>query len=224
MSRLEVQRFPAGFVWQHGLLMVTFTILAVTGMPLKWHWWGVIRVMGGYEVVRWIHRASGIVMLGLGIVHVGHALWHQVRTGRPGGLWPTWRDVRDMIHDSRFLVGLEPERARYPRYSYINKFDYWGAFWGVAIMAGSGLVLWFPRSFSNLVIHVSHIAHTDEALLAVIAIFIWHVYHVHTYHGRPRLNRVWLTGRIPIEDLRLEHPEEYEELVRQGVIPRDDAP
>ncbi len=216
MNREEIQRFPPGFVWQHGVLMVAFTVLAVTGMPLKWEWWGVVRVLGGYEVVRWIHRAAGVVLLGLGVVHVGHAVWLQAKVGRRGGLWPTLRDVRDLVHDSRFLVGLEPRRARYPRYSYINKFDYWGAFWGVAIMAGSGLVLWFPETFSNLAIHVSHIAHSDEALLAVIAIFIWHLYHVHTLHGRPRLNRVWLTGRIPLDELRREHPEEYDELVRSG--------
>ncbi|NOY44992.1 MAG: hypothetical protein GXP50_06015 [Deltaproteobacteria bacterium] len=216
MNSREVQRFPPGFVWQHGLLIVTFTLLAVTGMPLKWEWWGVIRVMGGYEVVRWIHRFLGAVMLVQGVVHVVHAGARQMRAGHPGGLWPSLRDVRDLLHDVRFLLGMEPERARYPRYSYINKFDYWGAFWGVAIMAGSGLVLWFPRSFSDTVIHVSHIAHTDEALLAVIAIFIWHLYHVHTSHGRPRLNRVWLTGRIPLEDLKREHPEEYEQLVRNS--------
>ncbi len=220
MSRAEIQRFPRTFVWQHGLLMVTFTLLAVTGMPLKWHWWGVVRVLGGYEVVRWIHRASGVAMLGLGIFHVVHALWTQARAGRPGGLWPSARDFRDVWHDTRFLLGLEPRRARYGRYSYINKFDYWGAFWGIAVMAASGLVLWFPRGFSDTWIHAAYLAHTDEALLAVIAIFIWHVYNVHTLHGRPRLNRVWLTGRIPLDELRREHPEEYEDLARQGRIPQ----
>ncbi len=220
MKAMEVQRFPRSFVWQHALLMAAFTVLAVTGMPLKWHWWGVIRVLGGFEVVRWIHRTSGIVMLGLGAFHVLHALWTQARAGRPGGLWPARRDFRDAWHDLRFLLGLEPRRARYGRYSYINKFDYWGAFWGIAVMAGTGLVLWFPQGFSDTWIHAAYLAHTDEALLAVIAIFIWHVYNVHTLHGRPRFNRVWLTGRMPVEELRQEHPEEYEELLRQGRIPQ----
>ncbi len=220
MKSVEVQRFPRTFVWQHAVLMVTFTLLAVTGMPLKWHWWGVIRVFGGFEVVRWIHRASGVVMLALGVFHVAYALGDQVRSGRPGGLWPTLRDVRDALHDARFLLGLERERARYPRYSYVNKFDYWGAFWGIAVMAASGLVLWFPRGFSDTWIHAAYLAHTDEALLAVIAIFIWHVYNVHTLHGKPRFNRVWLTGKIPLDELKHEHPEEYEELVRQGRLPQ----
>jgi cytochrome b subunit of formate dehydrogenase len=221
MSSPVVRRFPVAFVWQHGLLIATFTILTVTGLPLKWEWWGVIKLMGGYGVTKWIHRVAGAVMLAQGIVHVLHALYSQAKSKTKGGLWPTTRDVQDMIHDAKYLLGLVPRKANYPRYSYINKFDYWGAFWGVVIMSGTGLVLWFPTLFSDVVINVCHIAHTDEAILAAGAIFIWHIYHVHTLHGKLRLNRVWLNGTIPVAELKREHPEEYAELAARGELPEE---
>ncbi|GAB4283384.1 MAG: cytochrome b/b6 domain-containing protein [Deferrisomatales bacterium] len=219
MNGGEVRRFPTDFVWQHGLLIATFTVLTVTGFPLKWQWWGMIKVMGGYGVVKFVHQAAGLIMILQGIVHVAHAVTRQLETKQLGGLWPSTRDVQDVLQDCKYLLGLSKEKAKYPRYSYINKFDYWGAFWGIAIMGGTGIVLWFPRVFSDVVIHVSHIAHTDEAVLAAGAIFIWHIYHVHTRYGRFRLNRVWLTGRIRVEDLKIEHPEEYEQLAARGEIP-----
>lgn len=218
MSSQRVRRFPQAFVAQHGLLIFTFTALCVTGFPLRWRWFGFVNALGGYEAVQAAHHVIGVLMVVQGVVHVVHALLHQARHQQRGGLWPAARDLRDMLHDTRYLLGREPHRARYPRYSYINKFDYWGAFWGVAIMGCTGLVLWFPQWFSNTLIHVSFIAHTDEAVLAAGAIFIWHLYHVHTLHGKPRLNRVWLDGHIGAEELKREHPEEYDALVARGEL------
>lgn len=218
MSAQEVRRFPREFVVQHSLLIFTFTILAITGFPLKWEWWGVVNVMGGYKVVKFIHNNAGLIMIIQGIFHVVHAVGRQLESKSLGGLWPAKRDVSDMVHDSKYLLGLVPSRARYPRYSYVNKFDYWGAFWGIAIMGGTGLVLWFPWTFSDVVIQVSHLAHTHEAVLAAGAIFVWHLYHVHTLNGKLRLNTVWLTGNIALEDLKREHPEEYEAMLACGEL------
>jgi formate dehydrogenase subunit gamma len=88
------------------------------------------------------------------------------------------------------------------------------------IMAGSGLVLWFPVAVSQIlpgvVIQIAYIAHSDEALLAFLAIAIWHFYNV---HFNPRIwpaNKVWYKGTLTEAEMEHEHPLELEEIKAQA--------
>ena len=58
---------------------------------------------------------------------------------------PQPRDVRELHEHTRWFLGLGP-RPEFDRYTYWEKFDYWAVFWGMLIIGGSGLILWFPAT------------------------------------------------------------------------------
>ncbi len=218
MNGKEIRRFPSYFVWVHGIVLVSFTICIVTGLPLKFEWWGVSNFFGGHDVTKWIHRISGIVLC---VDAFGFAIWalcKEFSSGFKGGLWPSGGDFTEAIVDIKHLLGLSEEKPLFKHFSYMHKMEFWAGALGIFLMTVSGFFLWFPKSFGGVVIESAWVVHSWEAVLALFAIYIWHVFHVHTLHGRPRVNQVWLTGMIPVEELKQEFPGEYEELVEKGEL------
>ena len=66
----------------------------------------------------------------------------------PDSMVPQPQDVIDIYRHVLWFVGQGPEPAVRPLDLW-EKFDYWAVFWGMAIIGGSGLVLWFPPFFSQ---------------------------------------------------------------------------
>jgi cytochrome b subunit of formate dehydrogenase len=130
---------------------------------------------------------------------------------------PLPKDALDMKDNILFMLGLRKERPRFDRYMYLEKFDYWAVFWGMIMMAGSGLVFWLPVFFSRFlppwVITAAQIIHGEEATLAILFLFTVHFYNVHLKPSIFPMNWAWLNGRITVEALREEHPLEYERTV-----------
>ena len=112
----------------------------------------------------------------------------------------------------KWFFGRGP-RPQFDRYTYWEKFDYWGVFWGMAIIGGSGLMLWFPTFFSRFLpgwlLNVATIVHGEEALLAVGFIFTIHFFHGHLRPEKFPMDMVIFTGQIPEHELKGERPIEY---------------
>ena len=102
----------------------------------------------------------------------------------------------------------------FDRYSYMEKFDYWAVFWGIAIIGGSGLLLWFPIFFSRFlpgwIFNVATIVHGDEALLAMGFIFTIHFFNSNLRPEKFPIDVVIFTGRARESYMKEEHPLEYE--------------
>jgi cytochrome b subunit of formate dehydrogenase len=134
---------------------------------------------------------------------------------------PQLKDLRDVIGQFKWFFGLGP-RPRFERYSYMEKFDYWAVFWGVAIIGGSGLLLWFPEFFARFlpgwVFNVATIVHGDEALLAMSFIFTIHFFNVHFRPEKFPIDLVIFTGRHTVDYLKEEHPLEYERRKEAGAL------
>ncbi len=218
MSNQEIRRFPSSFVWIHGVVLLSFTICLVTGLPLKLEWWWVSNMLGGHETAKWVHRIAGVLLIADSVLYALWAVSGEISSGFKGGLWPKLQDLRDFWQEIKYLIGAAPERPRFGKFSYHNKMEFWAGAIGIFLMSVSGVVLWFPELFGNLIIEVCHVIHSWEAVLALVAIYVWHVYHVHTTRGKPRLNKVWLTGNMSIEELKHEHPAEYESLIAKGEL------
>lgn len=220
----EFVRFSYNNRLQHLFMFVPFIILVLTGFPVKFpengFWALFIDLFGGVESMRRFHRMAAVVMMADFVFHIIYIIYKIIRNKTPLArlpLLPGPKDLRDLIQNLRYFLFLTDERPRFHKFSYIEKFDYWAVFWGMFIMAGSGLILWFPERVGSVlpseVIQIAYVAHSDEALLAFLAIAIWHFYNV---HFNPRIwpaNKVWYKGTLTESEMRHEHPLELEEIL-----------
>ncbi len=216
------RRFTLNQLAEHWVMIGSFLALVITGMPLKFPdaWWSplVIDLVGGFEMRTKIHHTAGIIMVLLGIYHVTYHLFLEKEPFLERRILPTLKDVRDFWQTILFYLGRAPH-PKFDRYSWKEKFDYWGAFWGMVIMCVTGLILMFPFTAMKLIpyayIHLATIIHTDEALLATLFIFIVHWWNVHLSPEVFPMSKAWLTGTLTERQMKHEHPLEYEEIMRQ---------
>jgi cytochrome b subunit of formate dehydrogenase len=214
-----VWRFRAFHRWTHATVIVSFFLLVITGLPLRFScvFWSkpLMGLLGGVEMAGRLHRVGAVVTFGYFAAHLTYlAVLFARAPDRAGLLWgpnslvPQPRDVRDFVQQTRWFFG-GAERPRFGRYSYMEKFDYFAVFWGVAIIGGSGLLLWFPEFFSAFLpgwaFNVATIVHGEEALLAAGFIFSIHFFHVHLRPEKFPIDTVMFTGRATATYMRMEH-------------------
>jgi cytochrome b subunit of formate dehydrogenase len=215
----------------HVALMISFVGLAITGLPLlfseqPWAGW-LARSLGGFEAAGFLHRFFAVVMVTLFVWHLARVFRRVAFEGDWGMLWgprsmvPQPRDVREFYQHILFFLGLR-DRPRFERYAYWEKFDYWAVFWGMAIIGGSGLIMWFPGFFTQFLpgwtLNLALLIHGAEALLAVGFIFTIHLFNNHLRAEKFPMDLVMFTGHVSEEELRTERPDEYERLRRQGTL------
>ncbi len=215
------QRFNKNFRFQHMVMFTSVILLIITGMPIKFPDFVLSRYLvnlwGGIENSTMVHRFGA----GMLIYFMVHHLFYTVfsRQGRRDFvlLIPTPKDARDVAQNIRHFLGKSPDKPRFGRFSYIEKFDYWAVYWGCVIMIGSGLFLWFEgivlKYFPKYVLDVAHEMHSDEAMLATLAIVIWHFYNVHFNPDRFPGTLMWWHGQISEHEMKEEHPLEYDEIM-----------
>jgi cytochrome b subunit of formate dehydrogenase len=225
----HVLRFDRSFRLLHGFLMLSFLGLAATGLPLLFSdtgWASVLaRLFGGFVVARTLHRVFASVLITLFVLHVARLLRRIFVQQDYGILWgpasmvPQPRDVREMIRHFRWFFGLGP-RPHFDHFTYWEKFDYWAVFWGMGIIGGSGLLLWFPEFFGRLLpgwmFNIAMLVHGEEALLAVGFIFTIHFFNSHLRPDKFPMDLVIFTGRVSEDEFRVERPAEFERLSREG--------
>ena len=133
----------------------------------------------------------------------------------------TLRDLKEAVQSIRWFFGMGP-RPTYGRYTYWEKFDYFAVLWGILIIGGTGLVLWFPEIFTRILpgwsVNVATIIHSDEALLAVGFIFTIHFFNTHFRPDKFPLDQVMFHGAMTLEELKYDKPGEYERLREMGEL------
>ena len=223
MTRYYV-RFSTFQRTQHAMVMVLFALLCVTGLPQKYFdsGWasGLLALMGGVDRGRWLHRAAGLAFTALLILHVGDLLLRLARGTAPVSMAPHRKDVTDALTTLRYYLGVGDRQARFDRYDYKQKFEYWGMMLGSFVVVGTGLILLFPihvtQWLPGSIIPVAVVAHSSEGLLAFLTIITWHIFNACLTPDVFPLDTSIFTGRISEERLRHEHPLEYERLAASG--------
>ncbi len=226
-----VQRFSPWQRFLHIMMMSSFLLLASTGLPLKFShseiaYW-IATNLANLRVMAIAHRVGAVMTFTYFTLHIGSLLyWHFIKKERgifwgPNSLMPSLKDAKDLWGHFKWFFGLG-EQPRFGRWTYWEKFDYLAVFWGVAMIGSSGLVLWFPEFFTQLLpgwsINLAHIVHSEEALLAVGFIFTVHFFNSHLRPGKFPLDPVMFTGRVSTHDLVNERPEEVALMELQGGI------
>ncbi len=220
----------------HGLMIVSFFALSITGMALKfsymtWAQW-VSRALGGFEVTGTIHRLGAVLLFAVFWGHVVAVVRRKRSSGKswlqtiygPDTILFNLRDLKELIQSIRWFFGIGP-RPQYGRYTYWEKFDYFAVLWGIIIIGSTGFVLWFPELFTRILpgwsINVVTIIHSDEALLATGFIFTIHFFNTHFRPDKFPLDPVIFTGRMPVDELKYDKPGEYERLVSEDELESD---
>ena len=236
-SRQFVRRFSRYDRASHVALMVSFLGLAATGMPLLFSseaWAGTMaRMLGGFRTAGLIHRGLALLLIAVFAAHLGklaYRFFAQRDRSMPWGptsMVPQPRDLTEMLQHFQYFLGKAPRPAFDP-FTYWEKFDYWAVFWGMFIIGGSGLLLWFPTFFAQVVpgwlFNIALLVHGEEALLAVGFIFTVHFFNGHLRPEKFPMDLVIFTGLHPTHELHEERAGELERLSAHGTLDRVLAP
>jgi cytochrome b subunit of formate dehydrogenase len=232
------RRFTATERIMHVFLMISFLGCALSGLPLLFAsqpWAATLaHLLGGFHSAGIIHRVCAFAMVVLFAGHVAHVAYRALAGGGllkalwgPDSLVPQPQDAIDMYGNIKWFVGLGP-RPQFGRWTYWEKFDYWAVFWGMLIIGGSGLLLWFPLFFAKFlpgwVFNLATLVHGEEALLAVGFIFTIHFFNGHLRPRKFPMDTVIFTGRVSEEEMKDERAVEYERLRREGRLAAHEAP
>ena len=206
-----VTRMALGYRIQHFILLSSFILLALTGFALKYPDSWLAWVFGADENIRrWLHRDAGVVLMGLGLFHVCQVL--ATRDGRQlaRDFMPGWQDLKDMITNLLYYTGRGTGRAKFGRFGYPEKLEYWAVIWGTVIMGVTGLMIWLKMDVTQVlprwVVEVAVTVHYYEAILACLAIVVWHFYHVIFAPDIYPMNWAWWDGKVPKHWQEAEHP------------------
>jgi cytochrome b subunit of formate dehydrogenase len=209
-----VIRFTLAQRVQHIALIVIFTVLILTGLPLLLPGIGTHVVDGAFSLRTALHHFAGAGLLLLGIFHVVYVV--ATAEGR-ADLWrliPRLQDVRDVWHHMRYQLGKTDTPPPFDKYDPFEKFEYLAVVWGSVVMVITGFMMWFFETtlhvFPKWVYDVILAIHGYEAVLAFLAIILWHLYSVHLRPGVFPMSRVWLDGKITLAELKAHHPKEFE--------------
>ncbi|MCX6634996.1 MAG: hypothetical protein NT090_07945 [Acidobacteria bacterium] len=232
-GEVHVRRFELFQRNLHLMVIFSFIGLALSGMTLKFSYAGwakvLARLLGGFEGAGLFHRFCAL----LTFAYFGLHVWDLARRRKRGG--KTWREMitgqhsmlfnrtdwHELVGSLKWFLGLGP-RPDYGRWTYWEKFDYFAVFWGVAVIGGTGLLLWFPEFFTRFMpgwmVNVATTIHSDEALLAVGFIFTVHFFNTHFRPEKFPIDTVIFTGGMPLEEFKIDRPREYQELVDSGKL------
>ncbi|MDH5386128.1 MAG: cytochrome b/b6 domain-containing protein [Candidatus Aminicenantes bacterium] len=212
--RPQVKRMRIGELWQHTLLTVSFIVLVITGFALRFDESWITKLFfgweGGFKLRGTIHRVAAVILI---FVTLWHLIYLITRRGRTflRDMLPKFYDFKDFVQRVFFNLGLSKKTPSFKRFSYIEKAEYWALVWGTVVMIITGILLWFDNFFIHFlpkgVLDVALVIHYYEAILASLAVAIWHFYSTVFSPQVYPMNPSWLTGKMPADMFKHEHPE-----------------
>lgn len=239
-SEFRVRRFSLIERLMHLGLILSFLTLASTGLPLKYSHttmanWFVHNIVG-FHTAALLHRIAATLLGIILIYHISTILYKKFSGNQkglfrgPDSLVPSWIDFRDFFQHIAYFIGARRRAPDFGRWTYWEKFDYFAVFWGMIVIGGSGMTLWFPELFTRFLpgwaINAAHIIHSEEALLATAFIFTVHFFNTHLRPGAFPMDEAIFTGYLTEERFKEERglemkelsPDEYEARLTRPII------
>jgi len=230
----QYRRFNRRHIFLHILVVTSFLLLSLTGLPLKFSTqpWAMtmMKIYGGTANAGLLHRIGAVitfVYFAAALAMSFHFLFIRKdikgnplqRLFGPDSLCFNLRDIRDVAGMVKWFFFKGPKPA-FDRWTYWEKFDFVAVFWGMFAIGGSGLMLWFPEVFGMFLpgwaFNVATIVHSDEALLATGFIFTVHFFNT---HGRPEkfpMDFVIFNGQIGKEEMLEERADQWRRYEEEG--------
>lgn len=229
---------------QHILLIISFSLLVLTGLPLMFYELRIFKSIFGFEKAFYyrgvLHRVAAVILIVDIVWHSGYTIL--TRRGRDNfkEMIPRPKDALDAVSLFGYNVGLSrwfyrkgilraffdrhpfwkfENPPEYGRYNFVEKLEYFSVAWGSFIMIISGFFMWNVelslKIFPLWVHDILVIAHGYEAMLAFLAIIIWHMYNVHLNPEVFPMSRIWLNGKITGHELKTLHALEYRKILAE---------
>lgn len=206
----------------HGMVMVSFITLVVTGFALKFPEAGWVKVLAlnGTGLLRgWAHRGAAIVIMVATVFHFIHLILVKHDRVILRELLPGWQDAKDIFNMLRYNLGLTDQRPTFGMFGYAEKMEYWAFMWGTVVMAVTGLLLWAQtwslKHFPIWVMDAATAAHWYEAILATLSILVWHWYLVVFDPDVYPMDLAWLNGNASGDHVRETRPEYYRQTLEK---------
>jgi formate dehydrogenase subunit gamma len=217
-EKMMVERFTRSQRVQHFLLLVSFIVLIITGLALKFHdsWFGKLMIIleGGVIARGIFHRFAAILLIFVATYHFFYIIFTRYGHEELLLMFPKWKDFKDAFQSVRFTLGFSSERPQIDKYAPQDKFQYWAVVAGSLLMIITGLILWYQTQamlvLPKWVIDITGVVHSYQGVIIAIVILFWHLYIVHLNPKRFPMSRIWIDGKISLEELEAEHPLEYE--------------
>jgi cytochrome b subunit of formate dehydrogenase len=240
----QFTRFTPFERFLHLLMVTSFLLLVITGMPLKFYYtdWAktIFNLFGGPEVARSLHHFGALVTFTYFALHLCNLavnFWRRRGSLRnpqtkrfemrrvwaalfgPDSMVPSLQDLRDFVAHQKWFFG-KGTKPQFDRWTYWERFDYFAVFWGIFVIGASGLILWFPKFFTAFLpgwaINIALVVHSDEALLAAGFIFTFHFFNTHFRIEKFPMDTVIFSGRISKTELLHERKRWYDRLEAEG--------
>jgi formate dehydrogenase gamma subunit len=205
-----VVRFSLGERIEHYILLISFTLLGITGLAQSFATTSVgyfiLSILGGIDSTRQIHHTAAFIFGALAIYHVVKFLYKFFLGHRLPKMLPEWSDLTQLMQMLKLNLGLSNRHPRFDRYNFEEKAEYWALVWGTVVMGMTGIMQWFPVATTYYLpggaIPIARAFHKWEAILAVLAILTWHLYH----SVIKKLNTSIFTGVMTVDEMEEEHP------------------
>jgi cytochrome b subunit of formate dehydrogenase len=243
-GRAKLVRFQVHQRVQHWVLSITFTLLCLTGFPMKFadRPWAatVIGWFGGLPTSRMIHHAAGTFLIGGFCYHLVYVLNMAWRLKKKSGqsfltslrampMCATPRDAIAMLQLTLYLMFLRKTKPVSGKFNPEEKFEYFGVFWGTFVLGTTGVLMWAnawtSRHLPGRVLTIATFVHTFEAFLALLHIGIVHLARVIFVPAVFPISRAMITGQTPAAELAEGHGAMLEEVAAQvGLAGPKEAP
>jgi formate dehydrogenase subunit gamma len=185
----------------HWIVAVSFFVCLFTGMPIWTPVFGwMAQLFGGLTVCRVIHPWVGILFfLAVLVETIDWASEMKLDTREKGWWGPKLFQY----------LRWEAEDADVGKYNEGQKFFFWTMGAGALGLLVSGIVVWFPRTFPQILRELSFLLHDLTFILFAVAV-IFHIYLGTS--AEPGTFRSMTRGTVTRKWARLHHPRWFREV------------
>lgn len=172
-------RFSLSQRIEHVLLLISFGMLCLTGLPQMFYSAGwaraIISAFGGIATIRVVHHIFAFMLAFEFLYHV-IVTAYELLFVRPRRLTmlPGKGDVTQAVQTVAYLLGRREHEPKAGRFDFKQKIEYWAMMWGLLVMGVTGFILMFAvdatKVLPGILVPASKVAHGLEALLAFLAI------------------------------------------------------
>lgn len=192
----------------HWSMALFCLLLCITGMGMMYHSLNFIgELMGGMIVLKYVHNFSGL-FFGVSLLFAFGLWWKEA------GLFSFPEDLQWLKAFGGYLwrVDKMPEVGKY---NFGQKIFFLVVAGYGMIMVVSGLIMWFPLSFSPGLVRIMFVLHALGFVL-ILPFFFIHLYMATI--GVPGSAPAMLTGWVTRAWLKKQHPKWLKEMEKDGTL------